>query len=70
MAGSFSVTISNLSALNIGSTRRSEAIEIQEMVDRAMQVMVSSLSTSVTFKDRNGTNTGTMTVSWTPANPA
>lgn len=66
MAGSFSVTISNLSALNIGGTRRAEAIEIQEMIDRALQVMVSSHQTSISFKDRAGNAAGT--ISWTPVN--
>jgi hypothetical protein len=68
MAGSFSITISNLSALNIGGTRRSEAVEIEEMVHRALQVMVANHQTSVSFKDRNGNAAGT--ISWTPANSA
>lgn len=68
MAGSFSVTISSLSALNIGGSKRAEAAEIQEMVDRALQVLVSSHATSISFKDRNGTTAGTM--SWTPVNTA
>lgn len=66
MAGSFSVTISNLSALNIGSSKRSEATEIADMIQRAMQVLVSSHATSISFKDRNGTAAGT--ISWTPVN--
>jgi hypothetical protein len=68
MAGSFSVTISSLSALNIGGSRRAEAAEIQEMIERALQVMTSSHMTSISFKDRNGTAAGTM--SWTPVNSA
>jgi hypothetical protein len=68
MAGSFSVTISSLSTLNIGGSRHSEIIEIKEMMERAIQVMVSTRSTSVSFKDRNGTAAGSM--SWTPANAA
>lgn len=66
MAGSFSVTISNLSALGIGGSRRAEASEIKDMLDRALQTLVSSHSTSINFKDRNGTAAGTM--SWTPVN--
>jgi hypothetical protein len=68
MSGSFSVTISSLSALNIGGSRRAEISEIKEMLDRAMQVMASSHQTSISFKDRNGTVAGTM--SWTPVNTA
>jgi len=66
MAGSFSVTISNLSPLNVGGSKRAELTEIKEMIDRALQVLVSSQATSISFKDRNGTAAGTMT--WTPAN--
>jgi hypothetical protein len=66
MAGSFSVTISSLSACNIGGSRRSEAIEIQEMIGRALQVLASSHATSITIKDRSGNTAGTM--SWTPVN--
>jgi hypothetical protein len=68
MAGSFSITISSLSALNIGGTKRSELTEIKEMVDRAMQTLVSTQATSVSFKDRQGNSAGT--ISWTPANSA
>lgn len=66
MAGSFSVTISSLSALNIGGTKRAELTEIKEMLDRALHVVMSSQVTSYTFKDRNGTVAGT--ISWTPVN--
>jgi hypothetical protein len=66
MSGSFTISITSLSALNIGGSMRSETSEILEMVDRAMQVFVSSQATSVTFKDRNGTTAGT--ISWTPVN--
>jgi hypothetical protein len=66
MAGSFSITISSLSALNIGGSKRSEATEIKEMIDRALQVLVSSHATSISFKDRNGSSAGT--ISWTPVN--
>lgn len=66
MAGSFTVTISSLSALNIGGSKRAEAAEIQEMVQRALQVLVSSHATSISFKDRFGNAAGTM--SWTPVN--
>ena len=57
----------------ISSGPRRLPIEVYSISDRLapavyVQVMVSSLQTSITFKDRNGTNTGTMTVSWTPAN--
>lgn len=68
MAGSFSVTISNLSALNIGGSKRSEATEIEDMVRRGMQVLVSSHATSIPLKDRVGNTAGTM--SWTPVNSA
>lgn len=64
MSGSFTFSIPNLSILNIGATKRSEASEILEMFERAMQVMVSSHATSISFKDRNGTAAGTLT--WTP----
>jgi hypothetical protein len=64
MAGSFSVTISSLSALNIGGSRRAEATEIAEMVNRALQVLASSHATSIPIKDRSGNTAGTM--SWTP----
>ncbi|HZR88401.1 MAG TPA: hypothetical protein VFB02_16455 [Bradyrhizobium sp.] len=68
MAGSFNITISSLSALNIGGSKRAELTEIKEMVDRAMQVLVSSQATSISFKDRNGATAGT--ISWTPVNSA
>lgn len=66
MAGSFSVTISNLSILNIGGSKRAESTEIKEMLDRALQVLASSHQTSISFKDRNGAAAGTMT--WVPVN--
>jgi hypothetical protein len=61
MAGSVTVSIPNLSVLNLGGSKRSEAIEITEMVTRALQVMASSHATSISFKDRNGTAAGTIT---------
>lgn len=66
MAGSFSVTISSLSGLNIGPSKHSEAQEIGEMINRYIQVLTSSHATSITMKDRFGNVAGTM--SWTPAN--
>jgi hypothetical protein len=66
MAGSFSITISSLSALNIAGSKRSELTEIKEMVDRAMQTLVSTQATSVSFKDRQGNSAGK--ISWTPVN--
>jgi hypothetical protein len=68
MAGSFSVTISSLSALSVGGSKRSESSEIQEMIQRALQVLASSHQTSIVLKDRNGVTAGTM--SWTPLNAA
>lgn len=68
MSGSFSVTISSLSTLNIGGSKRAEAAEISEMIQRGLQQLVSSHATSISFKDRNGTSAGTM--SWTPVNSA
>ncbi len=62
MAGSFSVTISNLSGL--GGTRRAEASEIAIAVETGLQQLVSAHATSVTLKDRNGNTLGTM--SWSP----
>jgi hypothetical protein len=66
MSGSFTISISSLSVLNIGGSKRAELTEIKEMIDRAMQVVVSSQVTSYSFKDRNGTSAGT--ISWTPVN--
>jgi hypothetical protein len=66
MSGSFTISITSLSAVGIGGSKRAEALEISEMVGRAMQVMTSSLQTSITFKDRNGTVAGT--IAWTPVN--
>lgn len=66
MAGSLTITIPNLSALGVGNSRRAEASEITAMVETALQQMVSTLSTSVSFKDRNGNAAGTL--SWTPVN--
>jgi hypothetical protein len=66
MSGSFSVTISNLSILNIGGSKRSEVSEIQEMVQRGLQVLVSAHKTTVSLNDRFGNSAGTM--SWTPVN--
>jgi hypothetical protein len=66
MAGSFSVTIASLSAINIGGSKRSEVLVIEEIVRRYLQVMSSSHATSITMKDLSGNTAGTMT--WTPAN--
>lgn len=66
MAGSFTISISNLSALGIGGSRRAEASEIAAWVETALQQMVSTHSTSISFKDRNGNTAGTL--SWTPVN--
>lgn len=65
MAGSFSVTISNLSGLNAG-TLRAEASELKWVLDTGLQKLVSSQATSVTLTDRNGNNVGSM--SWTQVN--
>jgi len=66
MSGSFSVTISNISPLNVGGTRRAEAAEISNMLQTGLAQLVSAHATSITLKDRTGTTAGTMT--WTPAN--
>lgn len=66
MAGSFSVTISSLSALGIGGSKRAEAAEISAIIEAGLQQLVSAHSTSISLKDRNGTSAGTM--SWTPVN--
>lgn len=66
MAGSFSITISSLSALNIGGSKRAELTEILEMVDRGMQAFVASNGATVAFKDKNGASAGS--ISWTPVN--
>lgn len=66
MAGAFTVSITSTSVLNIGGSTRSEAAEIQDIILRGLQVMVSSHSTSITLKDRNGNTAGTM--NWTKAN--
>jgi hypothetical protein len=66
MAGSFSVTISSTSALNIGGSSRSEAAELSWIIQVGLTQIVSAHATSVTLKDRNGNVAGTMT--WTKAN--
>lgn len=66
MAGSFSVTISSTSTLNIGGSSRSEASEINDIIQRGLQQLVAAHATSITLKDRNGNTAGTM--SWTKAN--
>lgn len=68
MAGSFSITISSVSALGIGATRRSEVTEINDVVQTAMQQLVSAHATSVTLRTRNGVSVGSL--SWTPVNAA
>jgi hypothetical protein len=62
MAGSFSVTISNLSGL--GATKRAESSEIAAAVNDGIRQLVSAHATSITLKDRNGNTLGTM--SWSP----
>ena len=66
MSGSFTVTISSLSALNIGGSKRAELCEIQNMVERAMQAFVASNGATINFKDRQGNSAGS--ISWTPVN--
>lgn len=66
MSGSFTLTISSLSALNIGGSKRAEAAEIAAWVETALQQMVAGGQTSISFKDRNGATAGTL--SWTPVN--
>jgi hypothetical protein len=66
MAGSLTISISSLSGLTIGGTRRSEASEILWMCENALRQMVASQLTSVSFNDRNGNSAGT--ISWTPVN--
>jgi hypothetical protein len=68
MSGSFSVTISSTSALGIGASLRSEATEINDVLQRGLQTLVSAHATSITLKTRNGATVGTM--SWTPTNSA
>lgn len=66
MAGSFTITISSLSVLNIGGTKRSEIMEISEMVHRGLQALIVANATSISFKDRQGNAAGS--ISWTPVN--
>lgn len=66
MSGSFSITISSLSALNIGGSRRAELLELSEMVERGMQAFIASDGAKVNFKDRQGNSAGS--ISWTPVN--
>lgn len=67
MAGSFSVTMSNLSGLGgNGGTKRAEAAELKWVLDVGLQQLVASHAASIPLKDRNGNSVGTMT--WTPAN--
>jgi len=66
MAGSFTITISNLSVLNIGGTKRSELTEIMEMVHRSMQAFAATNGVMTSFKDRQGNSAGS--IAWTPAN--
>jgi hypothetical protein len=66
MAGSFTVTISNLSGL--GATKRAESSEIKAAVDAGLLLLVSAHQTSVNLFDRNHNSIGTM--SWTPASTA
>lgn len=67
MAGSFSVSMSSTSVMMAGS-KRGEALAIEEIVRRYLQVMASQHATSITMKDMSGNTVGTMT--WTPANSA
>lgn len=66
MAGSVTISLPNLSAGVIGSSKRSEASEIQWWIDNALRQMVASGSASVSITDRAGTLVGTL--SWTPVN--
>jgi hypothetical protein len=68
MAGSFTITISSLSTLAIGGSKRAEAAEISAWVETALQKLVSSELTSIALKDRSGNAAGTMT--WVPVNTA
>ena len=68
MAGSLTVTISNLSVVSVGPNRRSEAQVLSEMIGRSLQIMASSHATSITMKDLSGNVAGTL--SWTPLNSA
>ena len=66
MAGSVTISISSLSGLVIGGSKRAEASEIMWMIDNALRQAVASGSTSVSFNDRQGNAAGTL--SWTPVN--
>jgi len=66
MAGSVTISLTNLSANVIGSSKRSEASEIQWWVDNVLRQMVASGTTSGTITDRAGNSAGTW--SWTPVN--
>jgi hypothetical protein len=62
MAGSFTVTISNVTGL--GATKRAEASEIANAIQVGINQLVSSHATSITLTDRNKNVLGTM--SWSP----
>jgi hypothetical protein len=66
MAGSFTVSIPDLSSLHIGGTKRSEAAEIAAWVLTAMQQVVAAHATAPALKDRKNNSAGT--VSWVPVN--
>jgi hypothetical protein len=66
VSGSFTVTISNLSGLLIGGSKRAEAAEISNWVETGLTQLVAAEATSITLKDRSGNTAGTM--SWTPVN--
>lgn len=66
MAGSLTVTISNISAISVGPSRRSEAQVLSELITRSLQVMAAAHTTTITMKDLSGNVAGTL--SWTPLN--
>jgi len=68
MAGSLTISLTNLSANLIGSSKRAEATEIMWMIDTALQKIVSNynIAQPVTILDRAGNSAGTL--GWTPVN--
>ena len=62
MAGSFTITISDLAPLSV-DTGRAEIGEILYAVTRSMQRMAASQATSISLTDRNGRVIGT--AGWT-----
>jgi hypothetical protein len=68
MAGSLTISIPSLSALGVGETKRAELTACVEIIERGLQVLMSSQATSISMKDRNGTTAGT--ISWSMVNTA